>query len=186
MSKTPKFPLVVLAVFLAVGVATMAAFCQGEDGDPEALFQVAHATTSTTIATTSTTQSTTTTTAPPPRPSTTRPRTSRNATEPRLALPPTTAPIVAEVDVWLVLADCESGDGDVGPPFSYNLRAVGNDVYGAFQFAMSTWRGAKAKDDPADPRDASWAAQTAAAQRIGLRESQFPSCYRRMRSAGYV
>lgn len=162
-----------------------ALFLLGSCADDPKTVRAVSATTTSTSTTTSTTVPPTTTTTARPRPTTTRPpRPSRAAPAPRQAPAPVK---VASGDAWVVLADCESGDGTVGPPFSYNLRAVGSGkFYGAFQFMMSTWRNAKPEGAPADPRDATWGQQLAAAQKVGLRESQFPSCYRRMKAAGYV
>lgn len=53
----------------------------------------------------------------------------------------TTAPIAAP-DVWLALADCESGDGDGQPPYRYDDTYRGVH-HGALQWHPDTWRRAR-------------------------------------------
>lgn len=89
--------------------------------------------------------------------------------------------------VWVVLADCETGDGKVGPPYSMNPTSNGQ-FEGAFQFLNSTWRGMKAAAGYAHAYDAPYSVQLQAAQELVARSGwgQFPSCSRRMRAAGYI
>lgn len=87
------------------------------------------------------------------------------------------------VSVWEVLADCESGDGDVGPPYSWsNPRGT---YSGPFQFADATWQSLGYSGRAADH---DYATQLAGAQRLQARSGwgQWPSCSRRMRAAGYL
>lgn len=85
--------------------------------------------------------------------------------------------------VWVVLADCESGDGTVGPPYSWsNPRGT---YSGPFQFADATWQSLGYSGRAADH---DYATQLAGAQRLQARSGwgQWPSCTRRMRAGGYL
>ena len=98
-------------------------------------------------------------------------RASRSRTRP--TAPP--RPVVsASGDVWAALAQCESG---------MQQDVVGEGVhYSYFQWKLATWRSVKAAGDPADPRDASYEAQVAAAKRLQARYGwgQWPSCSRKL------
>lgn len=79
-----------------------------------------------------------------------------------------------EGDVWAALARCESG---------MRQDAVGESVhFSFFQWKLATWRSVKADGDPDDPRDASYEAQLAAAQRLQARTGwgQWPACSRKL------
>lgn len=90
-------------------------------------------------------------------------------------------------NVWTVLEDCESGDGQVGPPYFVQWD---NDSYhdGAAQFLPSTWRSLESTKG----YDFAWQAppsvQRAAEMELQQRSGwgQWPNCTQRMRAAGYI
>lgn len=94
-------------------------------------------------------------------------------------------------DVWTVLADCESGDGQVGPPYYANWTYDGQSGFdGAYQFLPSTWSSLPVEITKG--YEFAWQAppevQTEAAIYLQARGGwgQWPSCTDRMRSAGYI
>lgn len=122
------------------------------------------------VPTTSTTSTTTTTTTAPPPPSTT------TTTVVKRNVPPDTTPPVIEQssggeDVYLRLAQCESGDP------TYN-GSSGFD--GAFQFLPSTWN--SMGTGYAFAYEAPFAVQLDAAKRLIARSGwgQFPQCARKL------
>jgi hypothetical protein len=98
-------------------------------------------------------------------------------TEPPPAPPTTTIPVPPHFDVWVELAECESG-GD----WSIN---TGNGYYGGLQFTLTSWNATGGwqhapRPDLADALDQMWAAEVllmhqgwgawpACARRLGLR-----------------
>lgn len=86
-------------------------------------------------------------------------------------------------DVWTVLADCESGDAIVGPPYSWSNPDGTYD--GPFQFSRGTWQSlgntGEAWQQPYD-------VQLREAQELLARDGwgSWPSCSRRMRAAGFI
>lgn len=90
-------------------------------------------------------------------------------------------------DIWTVLADCETGDGQVGPPFYVTWGSKG-EFEGAFQFLNSTWKSLQASEGYEHAYDAPPAVQIKAAQELLARGGwpQWPSCSQRMIAAGYI
>lgn len=107
--------------------------------------------------------------------------------------PTTTAPpddyveeevVIQQDDPWTVLADCESGDGDVGPPYSMS-NDMGGPFYGYFQFSESTWHSVGGEGLPSDHE---YSEQLSRAITLQARSGwgQWPSCSKRMRAEGYI
>lgn len=89
--------------------------------------------------------------------------------------------------IWIVLADCETGDGTVGPPFFAQWDYNGPSGFdGGLQFHPNTWNQLNTGYEYAwqAPPDV----QIAAAQRwLELTDwYQWPGCYAEMRAAGYL
>jgi hypothetical protein len=99
-----------------------------------------------------------------------------NATQVSETLPPPPNPI-PHYDIWLLLADCESGsDWDI---------STGNGYYGGLQFAKTSWDGADGQQFTEWPHEATpvqqmmtaevlldmqgWGAWPACSKRLGLR-----------------
>lgn len=90
-------------------------------------------------------------------------------------------------DAWTVLADCETGDGQVGLPFYVTWNS--KDYYeGGFQFLNSTWKSLKSSQGYEHAYEAPPEVQLQAAQELQVRGDwgQWPSCTARMREAGYI
>lgn len=92
-------------------------------------------------------------------------------------------------DVWTILADCESGDGQVGAPYYVNWSYNGPSGFdGAFQFLPSTWSSLNA----ASGYEFAWQAppevQIAAAVELQARGGwgQWPGCTSKMRAKGII
>lgn len=90
-------------------------------------------------------------------------------------------------NVWTVLEDCESGDGDVGPPYYVHWD---NDSYhdGAAQFLPSTWSTLEASEGYEFAWQAPPSVQRAAEMELQSKSGwdQWPNCTARMRSEGYI
>lgn len=121
------------------------------------------------LPTTTTTTAPTTTTTAAPAPTTTHTHPERRQQ------------VLDGDDVWTVLADCETGDGRVGAPYSVQWEYNGPSGFdGAFQFLPSTW------DSLNTGYDYAWQAppeaQVEAAKKLQARSGwgQWPSCARRM------
>lgn len=89
--------------------------------------------------------------------------------------------------IWIVLADCETGDGTVGPPFYAQWDYNGPSGFdGGLQFHPDTWNRIGTGYDYAwqAPPDV----QIAAAQKwLEMTDwYQWPACYAEMRAAGYL
>lgn len=97
------------------------------------------------------------------------------------------APAQPQDDVWTVLADCETGDGQVGPPYSIVWNYNGpSGFHGAFQFLPSTW--SKMGTGYAFAYQAPPEVQRNAAQRLLSLAGwgSWPSCTKRMKEKGYI
>lgn len=90
-------------------------------------------------------------------------------------------------DVWTVLADCETGDGEVGAPYYVTWDSNG-DFEGGFQFLNSTWRSLKASAGYEHAYQAPPEIQLQAAEELQIRGGwgQWPSCTERMIGEGYI
>lgn len=90
-------------------------------------------------------------------------------------------------DVWTILADCETGDGQVGPPYSAVANYNGpSGFHGAFQFLPSTW--SKLGTGYTFAWQAPYEVQKAHAQKLQAVAGwgQWPSCTNRMKQKGYI
>lgn len=89
--------------------------------------------------------------------------------------------------LWIVLADCETGDAVIGPPYYAQWDYNGSSGFdGGLQFLPSTWNMLKTGYDFAWQAPAE--VQIEAAQRwLELTDwYQWPACYDKMRAAGYL
>lgn len=92
-----------------------------------------------------------------------------------------------DANVWDVLADCETGDGHVGSPYSAQWNYNGASGYdGGLQFHPQTWNSLNTGYDYAwqAPREV----QIQAAINLQIRAGwgQWPSCTSRMKAAGFI
>lgn len=92
-----------------------------------------------------------------------------------------------ESDVWTILADCETGDGEVGAPYYVTWDSNGS-FEGGFQFLNSTWRSLNAAAGYDHAYEAPPEIQKQAAQELQARGGwgQWPSCTERMMGEGYI
>jgi len=89
-------------------------------------------------------------------------------------------------DVWAVLADCESGDGQIGPPYYVQWGYNGPSGFdGALQFHPGTWRLANNSYDFAwqAPPDEQIATAKSWLQKTSWK--QWPACRNEMLANGY-
>lgn len=96
-------------------------------------------------------------------------------------------PVEGDSNVWTILADCETGDGQVGAPF-YVTWGSNGDFEGAFQFLNSTWRSLNSAAGYDHAYQAPPEVQLRAAQELQVRGGwgQWPSCTQRMIAEGYI
>lgn len=89
--------------------------------------------------------------------------------------------------VWQILSDCETGDGQVGPPFYVTWDSNGS-FEGAFQFLNSTWKSLQSSVGYEHAYQAPPEIQLQAAVELQIRGGwgQWPGCTERMREEGYI
>lgn len=89
--------------------------------------------------------------------------------------------------VWQILADCETGDGQVGFPYYATWDSNGN-FEGAFQFLNSTWKSLNEASGYEHAYQAPPEVQLKAAQELQERGGwgQWPDCTSRMNEQGFI
>jgi hypothetical protein len=98
-------------------------------------------------------------------------------------IPPTPAPTPAVEQVWLALADCETGDSDGRPPFTARWNYNGSSGFdGGLQFLPSTWTAQAQETGYAQAWQAPLEVQIQVAKKLQAKAGwgQWPACARKL------